>query len=219
MAFLNFIERRCGSTYCNRGRAGHAGAARPGPGNGRHGPGRHQRQPERYRGQARLCGLSKIIIGRKRIEESGLRTVEELLRREPAVTVSGDGSIGLLNLPGYTQILVDGQAPGPNQAPAVLDLARVERVEIVKTTVAEFGPFWDRLSTINMVTRNTVRKTATNLSTALSSKGGKLSSSANLDHHQSSATAAAIRRPPVGQPWVRVRQPPRAPDADPARTA
>ncbi|UUZ57282.1 hypothetical protein LP419_25525 [Massilia sp. H-1] len=64
-----------------------------------------------------------------------------MLRREPAVTVSGDGSIGLLNLPGYTQILVDGQAPGPNQAPAVLDLARVERVEIVKTTVAEFGPF------------------------------------------------------------------------------
>ncbi|HEU4775488.1 MAG TPA: hypothetical protein VFS95_01610, partial [Telluria sp.] len=50
----------------------------------------------------------KIIIGRKRIEDSGLRTVEELLKREPAVTVSGDGSIGLLNMPGYTQILVDG---------------------------------------------------------------------------------------------------------------
>ncbi|UUZ52648.1 hypothetical protein LP419_25520 [Massilia sp. H-1] len=53
-----------------------------------------------------------------------------------------------------------------------------------------------------MVTRNTVRKTATNLSTALSSKGGKLSSSANLDHHQSSAdcrcNSAPACRPTMG---------------------
>ncbi|HEU4776617.1 MAG TPA: TonB-dependent receptor, partial [Telluria sp.] len=41
--------------------------------------------------------------------------------------------------------------------------------------------------TINIVTRNTVRKTATDLSTALSSTAGKLSSSANVNHHQSGA--------------------------------
>ncbi|MES2016108.1 MAG: TonB-dependent receptor [Pseudomonadota bacterium] len=126
----------------------------------------------------------KIIIGRKRIEESGVRTVEELLKREPAVTVSGDGRIGLLNMPGYTQVLVDGQRPMAGQDPSQLDVVHVEKVEIVKSSVAEYGPF-GIAGTINIVTRKTVRKTATQLGTTVSSSAGKPGVNISLSHNQS----------------------------------
>ena len=50
----------------------------------------------------------KIIIGQKKIAGSGLQNTGELLRREPAISVDKSGRIGLLGLPGYTQVLVDG---------------------------------------------------------------------------------------------------------------
>lgn len=126
----------------------------------------------------------KMIIGRKRIVESGVRTVEEILRREPAITVSGNGKIGLLNMPGYTQVLVDGQQPTAAQAPDRLDLAHVEKIEIIKSSVAEYGPF-GIAGTINVVTRKTVRKTSTQLSTGAGSTGGMASVNASLSHNQS----------------------------------
>ncbi len=126
----------------------------------------------------------KIIIGRKRIEESGVRRVDELLKREPSVTVRGDGSIGLLNMPGYTQILVDGQAPLSGQSPGQLDLVHVEKIEIIKSSVAQFGPF-GIAGTINIVSRKTVRKTDTRLSTGMSNTGGKSTANLSLSHNQS----------------------------------
>lgn len=126
----------------------------------------------------------KIIIGRKRIEESGVRTVAELLKREPAVTISGDGRIGLLNMPGYTQILVDGQPPMGSQTPTKLDLIHVEKIELVKSNVAEFGPY-GIAGTINIVTRKTARKTNTQIATGISTSAGKTSADLSLSHDQS----------------------------------
>ena len=97
----------------------------------------------------------KIIIGRQRIEESGLRTVEELLKREPAVSVSADGRIGLLNMPGYTQVLVAGRPPMSGKT-TDLDLTQVEKIEIVKSSMAEYGPF-SIAGTINIVSRKTAQ--------------------------------------------------------------
>lgn len=94
----------------------------------------------------------KIIIGRKRIEESGLQTVAEFLKREPAITVGRDGRLGLIGLSGYTQILIDG-APAPSgKGINELDLKNVEKIELVKSTVAEFGPF-SIAGTINIISR------------------------------------------------------------------
>lgn len=131
----------------------------------------------------------KIIIGRTRIENSGVRTVAELLKREPAVTVGSDGRIGLLNMAGYTQILIDGQPPLGSQDISALDLARVEKIEIVKSSVAEFGPF-GIAGTINIVTRMTARKTETEASGSLSSTAGRVSSSLALSHHQSAPNSS-----------------------------
>src|SRR5450830_102604 len=70
----------------------------------------------------------KIIISKKTLEESGVPNVADVLRREPAITVGKDGRIGLLGLPGYTQVLVDGQQ-GTGIDPYTMDLLQVEKIE------------------------------------------------------------------------------------------
>lgn len=132
----------------------------------------------------------KIIISRKRIEESGADNVAELLKRVPAVSVSANGRIGLLGLPGYTQILVDGAPPPPGKGLGQMNLIHVEKIEIVKSAVAEFGPF-GIAGTINVVTRQTERKTSTRISASARSTGGHGGTSATLAHNESRA----------GSPW------------------
>ena len=113
----------------------------------------------------------KIIIGRKRIEDSGLQNVAELLRREPAVTYGKDGRIGLMGLPGYTQILVDGAPPSGGDGLNELKLTRVEKIEIVKSTMAEYGPY-SIAGTINIISRKIAKKTDSQLSMEGSTKAG-----------------------------------------------
>lgn len=127
----------------------------------------------------------KIIISRKRIEESGAETVADLLKREPAVSVDAEGRIGLLGLPGYTQVLVDGEAPPAGKGPHQLNLVHIEKIEIVKSAVAEYGPF-GIAGTINIITRKTRRKTSTQLGLIAHSAGSHPGASATLSHNQSS---------------------------------
>lgn len=112
----------------------------------------------------------KIIIGQKKIADSGLQNTGELLRREPAVSVDKSGRIGLLGLPGYTQILVDGQDPAGDYMN--IDLMRVERIEIAKTTTAATGPF-GIAGTINIVLRKAQRKASSKLHGNVRTEGGK----------------------------------------------
>lgn len=106
----------------------------------------------------------KLVISRKSIEDSGQPNAYEVLKREPAVTVAADGRLGLLGLPGYTQVLVDGRPPPPGRSPFELDVVHIERIEIVKGAMAEYGPF-GIAGTINIVTRQVERKRSTSLST------------------------------------------------------
>lgn len=122
----------------------------------------------------------KIVIGRQRVAESGLQNTGELLRREPAVSIGKDGRLGLLGLPGYTQILVDGM---PFQGdPLSIDLVHIERIEIIKSTTAASGPI-GIAGTINMVRRKVERKAYTQLrlgaNRAEDKMGGDLSWSSN----------------------------------------
>lgn len=112
----------------------------------------------------------KIIIGQKKIADSGLQNTGELLRREPAISVDKSGRIGLLGLPGYTQVLVDGQAQTGDTMN--IDLMRVERVEIAKTTTAATGPF-GIAGTINIVLRKAQRKAASKLHGNVRTEGGR----------------------------------------------
>jgi len=100
----------------------------------------------------------KHLITRQRIEASSAQSAQELLQREPGITVGANGRLGLLGLPGYTQILVDGQPPTAGYGPSELTLDRIERIEVIKSAQAETGPF-AIAGTINIVTRM-VRKAA-----------------------------------------------------------
>lgn len=103
----------------------------------------------------------KIIIDQKRIEDSGAKSVNQVLRGEPAITVSKDGLLGLMGLPGYTQILVDGK-PADAGDPLDLNVLQVQRIEIIKSATAVTGPF-GIAGTINIVRKNIARKASTQI--------------------------------------------------------
>lgn len=113
----------------------------------------------------------KIVIDKARIANSGLQNTGELLAREPAISVGKDGRIGLLGLPGYTQVLVDGLPPTGDAL--TLDLIHVERIEILKSTTAATGPF-GIAGTTNIVRRTTTRKAMTQLRTGVTARDGRL---------------------------------------------
>lgn len=102
----------------------------------------------------------KLIISKKTLEDSGAQNVGEALRREPAITVGKNGQLGLLGLPGYTQVLVDGAAAVGD--PYALDLSQVEKIELVKSATAATGPF-GIAGTINIIRRKAERKAMTQL--------------------------------------------------------
>lgn len=99
----------------------------------------------------RDSSAGKMTISRKRIEESGVEKVGDLLAREPGLP----STLGALRDPAYTQFLIDGLPPAKNQNPADLDLQLVDKIEIIKTTVAEFGPY-GIAGTINIITRKII---------------------------------------------------------------
>jgi outer membrane receptor protein involved in Fe transport len=112
----------------------------------------------------------KIVIGKKNIAESGVQNVGELLRREPAISVGKDGRLGLLGLPGYTQVLVDGLPP---QGDAFsIDLVHIERIEIIKSATAAIGPI-GIAGSINIIRRKSERKDFTQISAGARSNGGQ----------------------------------------------
>ena len=129
---------------------------------------------------ARDFAAAKVIIGRTQIRDSGLQNVNELLKREPAITVGKDGRLGLLGLPGYTQILIDGLPPAGRDINNI-DLSEVERIEIIKSSTAETGPF-GIAGTINVVLRKLVRQQRQTVSaqTGLNGSSAEFSGAWNL---------------------------------------
>lgn len=103
----------------------------------------------------------RIIIDQQRMQESGAQNVGQVLRREPVITVGKDGLVGLMGLPGYTQILIDGQ-PSDGGDPLDLNVMQVQRIEIIKSATASTGPF-GIAGTINIVRRKIARKPSTQL--------------------------------------------------------
>ena len=126
---------------------------------------------------SRELAAGKLIIGRKKITDSGLQNVADLLKREPAITIGKDGRLSLLGLPGYTQVLRDG-LPATGKSPLELDLTEVEQIEIVKSTTAETGPF-GIAGTINVILRKHVRKNQQQLNLEAKSMGSERGGSAN----------------------------------------
>ena len=97
--------------------------------------------------------------------------MSDILRREPAITLGKDGRIGLMGLPGYTQILIDGMPPSGKNA-LDLDLIHVEKIEIIKSATASTGPF-GIAGTINIISRKIERTRSSQLKLGSTSTGGQ----------------------------------------------
>lgn len=113
----------------------------------------------------------KIVIGKQRIAESGVQNTGELLRREPAISIGKNGSLGLMGMNGYTQVLVDGQPHSGD--PLALDLVHVERIEIIKTSTAATGPF-GIAGTINIIRKGVQRQAFNTVRTGTSVSRGRV---------------------------------------------
>ncbi|MBC3916742.1 TonB-dependent receptor [Undibacterium sp. CY18W] len=129
----------------------------------------------------------KLIISKKTIAESGLQNVDEILRREPAITIGKDGRIGLMSLPGYTQVLVDGMPPS-GKDPFELDLVHVERIEIIKSATAATGPF-GIAGTINIIRRKIDPTRFSQLNAGVSSIAGQYGANLSWLNNQASGNA------------------------------
>lgn len=83
------------------------------------------------------------VIGREELTRYGDRTLQDALRRVPGLNVDVDGRLQLRGLGrGYTQVLLDGRPLGTQGDGPVLDdldLAAIERVEIVRGRTASDG--------------------------------------------------------------------------------
>jgi outer membrane receptor for ferrienterochelin and colicins len=173
------------------------------------------RQSDAEAGQDAIAG--KIVIGKQRIAESGVQNVGELLRREPAISIGKDGRLGLLGLPGYTQVLVDGLPPQGD--PFATDLVHIERIEILKSTTAASGPV-GIAGTINIVRRQAERKAFTQGAVGASSIGGRVGANLSWMNNQVSVDSPFIynlslsaRRTetPAASHYVETRSAPGAP--------
>ncbi|MCZ8074939.1 MAG: TonB-dependent receptor plug domain-containing protein, partial [Paucibacter sp.] len=112
----------------------------------------------------------KRVIGRARLQASAAGSALEFLKQEPGLTVTADGRIGLMGLPNYTQVLVDGKPPQPGNNLDKLTLDQIERIEIVRAATAELGPF-GVAGSINVVMRRVARKPSESL--VLTGSGGE----------------------------------------------
>jgi outer membrane receptor for ferrienterochelin and colicins len=129
--------------------------------------------------ERRQSTAAKIVVGRDEIERYGDSTVGELLKRLPGVTMQGapgrGGAIRMRGLGGgYTQILLDGERVPPGFSLDSLTPEQVERIEILRAPTAETGTR-AIAGTINIITREGLRKRINDLKFGVALEGDQLS--------------------------------------------
>lgn len=115
-----------------------------------------------------------------------MQNTGELLRREPSISIGKNGSLGLMGMNGYTQILVDGLPH--NGDPLALDLVHIERIEIAKTSTAATGPF-GIAGTINIIRKGVQRQAFDTVRTGASVARGRLGANLAWSSNQLASNA------------------------------
>ena len=78
--------------------------------------------------------VSKFVVTKEEIEKYGDTKLSDILNRQPGII---NGS--LHGLRGYTQYLIDGQQPPSNFRLDDIQPEQIERIEVVRSAVAEFS--------------------------------------------------------------------------------
>lgn len=105
--------------------------------------------------------VSKMIVTREEIEKYGDASVIDILNRQAGIV---NGSIN--GLKGYTQFLIDGQAPQAGVRISDIPVSQIERIEIIRSALAEYST-QGIAGTINIVLQRTVKTTSRSLEFAL----------------------------------------------------
>ncbi len=112
--------------------------------------------------ERRRATASRIVYGREELDRMGDATLGEVLKRLPGVTIGGapgrGGQISMRGMGGgYTQILLDGQRMAPGFSLDSIAPEQIERIEIMRAPVAEFGAR-AIAGTINVITRSDFKR-------------------------------------------------------------
>ncbi|WUR12333.1 TonB-dependent receptor [[Empedobacter] haloabium] len=100
---------------------------------------------------------TRVVVGREELLRYGDSSLQDALKRQVGVSVTG-GELRMRGLgAGYTQILVNGDPAPPGFSIESLSPEMVERVEILRSASAEYST-QAIAGTINVVLRKTVRR-------------------------------------------------------------
>lgn len=132
----------------------------------------------------RLSTAAKMIFGREELDRAGDSSLGEVLKRLPGVTIGGrpgrGGDIRMRGMGnGYTQILINGERAPRGFSMDSLSPDQVERIEIVRGTVAEFST-QAVAGTINIVLREEYRPKTTDLKAAANFEQGRPAGNVSL---------------------------------------
>ena len=133
--------------------------------------------------ERRYSSESKIIITREDIEQYGDSNLGDVMRRLPGVTTGGrPGRPGAPRMRGmgggFTQILIDGQRIPPGFNIEEITPDQVERIEILRAPTAETGAR-AIAGTINIILREPLRQTSSEIKIGAQQERGKYSPSAS----------------------------------------
>ena len=133
--------------------------------------------------ERRNSSASKIIITREDIEQYGDSNLGDVMRRLPGVTTGGrPGRPGAPRMRGmgggFTQILIDGQRSPPGFNIEEITPDQVERIEILRAPTAETGAR-AIAGTINIILREPLRQTSSEIKVGAQEERGKYSPSAS----------------------------------------
>ncbi|MBC3872901.1 TonB-dependent receptor plug domain-containing protein [Undibacterium flavidum] len=104
---------------------------------------------------------TKFVVTKEEIEKYGDTNVIDILNRQPGIT---NGNLN--GIRGYTQYLLDGQSPPRNFRLEDIQLSQVERIEIIRSAVAEFSTQGIG-GTINIVLKRQIKAANRKLQLAL----------------------------------------------------
>ena len=114
------------------------------------------------RAQRRVDTAAKIIITRDEILQYGDSVISDALKRQPGISVVGT-ELRMRGLgAGYTQIMVNGEPIAPGFTMDNLSPDLIERIEIMRTTTAEFSA-QAIAGTINIILRKGVQRASKQL--------------------------------------------------------
>jgi outer membrane receptor for ferrienterochelin and colicins len=124
---------------------------------------------------------AKIVVNKDELQKFGDATVADVLKRQPGITVDGNGVISMRGLGnGYTQILLNGEKVAPGFSIDSLSPDLIEKIEILRSATAEHRT--DSIAgTINIILKKVTRRSQNTAKVSLTNARGRWTPAVSLE--------------------------------------